>query len=275
MEVNDDSVRGALLASKTKNFHGQNWPRACPRSGIAATGDWVKPLMEMRQTYLVVNSHEMQFPFPRIDHNWQLVEAGPASYSTTRRKLAILRFGLGDPDGEKYTLRSPKISLPTAANQMNFEQRELAAIGHWSANSKMPDRYDRSVCASELLLRNTIIRQMAAGWDMAASFHLPSTVAGHVRLGKEVPPTQVPGLKSTHGETTLVPVTTDPPVEPAIENTQANLDLVTSEPPVEPAREDTQVASDGEDLGDIGRIFGEFDSAHEHETAVIKPEDIP
>ena len=85
-------------------------------------------------------------PPPRIDRNWQLAAAGPASYSTARRKMAILRVGLGDPNGETYTIHSPKNLFATAANQMSFDQRELAVIGHWSGNSKMPERYGRSVC---------------------------------------------------------------------------------------------------------------------------------
>ena len=54
----------------------------------------------------------------------------------------------------------------------------------------MPDRYDRSVCAGELLLRNTIVTKMADGWGPAGAFRLPTTVSGHLRIGKstdEVP----------------------------------------------------------------------------------------
>ena len=69
-----------------------------------------------------------------------------APYSTTRRKLAILCVGLGDPLGGKYTIRSPKNRSPTLATQVSSDQRELNIIGRWSSTSKMPERYDRSVC---------------------------------------------------------------------------------------------------------------------------------
>ena len=75
--------------------------------------------------------------------------------------------------GETYTLHSPKNLLPTAANQMNFSTQELNVVGRWSSSSKMPERYDRSVCASELLLRNAIINRIANGRAMAPPFHLP------------------------------------------------------------------------------------------------------
>ena len=68
---------------------------------------------------------------------------------------------------------------------MSFDQKELALIGHWSSTSRMPERYDRSTCATELLLRNTIVQQIVGGWSMAPAYHLPETVTGHVRIGKE------------------------------------------------------------------------------------------
>ena len=49
----------------------------------------------------------------------------------------------------------------------------------------MPGRYDRSTCATELLIRNTIAQQIAGGWNVAPVYHLPETVTGHVRIGKE------------------------------------------------------------------------------------------
>ena len=84
-------------------------------------------------------------------------------------------MALGDPEGEKYTLHSPKNLLPTAANQLKFDQRELNIIGHWSSTSKMPERYDRSACANELLLRNTVIHRVREGWNIAPACHLPET----------------------------------------------------------------------------------------------------
>ena len=68
---------------------------------------------------------------------------------------------------------------------MNFDQRELNIIGHWSSSSKMPERYDRAVCSKELLLRNTIIQKVVSGWEMAPSFHLPMSVPSDHRIGRE------------------------------------------------------------------------------------------
>ena len=82
-------------------------------------------------------------------------------------------------------MRAPNNLTPTEANQMSFDQRELHIICHWSITSRMPERYDRSVCANELLLRNTIMNKMRHGWEMAPGFHMPVTAADHQRIGKE------------------------------------------------------------------------------------------
>ena len=124
------------------------------------------------------------FAPPRLNHKWELERADAAAYSIARRKLALLCAGLGDHGADLYTLHSPKNFLPADDTQMNFPTRGLNAIGHRSRNSRMNERYDRSVCAIELLLRNTIIQKMVAGWNMVASFHLPQSVTGAVRIGK-------------------------------------------------------------------------------------------
>ena len=68
---------------------------------------------------------------------------------------------------------------------MNFETRELNAIGHWSANSRMNERYGRIVCASELLIRNAIIQKMVSGRNVVDSFRLPETVPRSGRIGED------------------------------------------------------------------------------------------
>ena len=133
--------------------------------------------------------------------------------------------GLNDPDGETYTLHSPKNFLPTAATQMNFETRELNVIGHCSSNSRMNERYDRSVCANELLLRNAIIQKTASWWNMAESFRLPETAPGSERIGKDpsafqatvvepgCPHVMLPFVTNTQDSTTLVPTPVDEVVD--------------------------------------------------------------
>ena len=68
---------------------------------------------------------------------------------------------------------------------MSFDQRELATIGHWPIASRMPERYGRGVCANELLLRNTIVQKFASGRGPSPEYHIPWTVDGHIRVGKQ------------------------------------------------------------------------------------------
>ena len=115
------------------------------------------------------------------------------------------------------TLYTPPKNLPTAAaNQMNFNQRELNIIGHWASSSRMPERYDRTVCATELLLGNTIIQKFVSGWDLAPSFHLPETVHNDQRIGKETPvvPTVDPLELPSALEGTSVPADANSGVAP-------------------------------------------------------------
>ena len=237
LEVDEDSVYGTLLQSKTKKPHGLPWPWACPRMGITGSAKWINPLLDFHDAHEKHNGTRPSFVSPRVNRRWELERAEPAAYATTRRKLALLCVGLDDPAGETYTLHSPKNFLHTAATPMNFGTRELNVIGHWSSNSRMNERYDRSVCANELLIRNTIIQNMVSGWKMVDSFHLPDTVPGAERIGKaqtktptEVlsPESSLPGVPAGDGPL----ADTNPVLEVELGNTQATVStvLVSQEP---------------------------------------------
>lgn len=188
IDVNSDSVYGTLLTCKTKKLHGLDWPWACPIMGMAGAAEWIRPILKYRQAHLRTNGVLPSFTFPCVNRLWELDSAKAAPYSTTRRMLVLLCTSLGGPKEESYTLNPPPKNLfPTAANQMNFNQRELDIIGHWASPSRMPERYDRSVCATGLLLGSTVIQKFASGWDLATSFHLPETVQNDQRIGKGAP----------------------------------------------------------------------------------------
>ena len=185
VECNADAARGALLCCKTKKKHGQHWPWACHLEGVTGSRDWDQPLFDMRASYRKINGDDPSFAFMRLDRLRQLVAADASPYSTRRMKLSLICVAPGDPDGEKYPLRSPENLLPTAANQLKFDQRELFIIGHWSSAPKMPEMYDRSACAIELLSRNTVIHRMRGCWDFAPAFRLPETVVDTTRIGRD------------------------------------------------------------------------------------------
>ena len=119
---------------------------------MTGAAEWIQPIPDYRAAREKMNGSHPLFNFPRINHLWGLDGAESSPYSAARGGLSILRAALGGQNGESYTLHSPKNLFPTASNQMNCNTRELNITGRWSSSSKMPERYDRAVCAAELLL---------------------------------------------------------------------------------------------------------------------------
>lgn len=65
-------------------------------------------------------------------------------------------------------------------------------IGNWDSTSRTPERYDSSVCANELLLRDAIVQKMATERKLPDAYHLRAAVTAHVRIGKEPGETPLP-----------------------------------------------------------------------------------
>ena len=95
----------------------------------------------------------------------------------------------------------------------------------------MNERYGRSVCAGELLLRNTIIQKMVSAWAMVGAFHLPDTLPGTDRIGKAQTKTPTvenslggtqPGVPAREGPSTAV----TPALEVELDNTQSTAPTV-------------------------------------------------
>ena len=111
------------------------------------------------------------------------------------------------PEGETYTLHSPKNFMAATATQVNFEIRELYAINRCPSNSRMNERYGQSASANKLPLRNVIIQMMVGGWRSADSLILPETSPWSERVSRN-PVTQSTGMS------TQLSADTDPPPTP-------------------------------------------------------------
>ena len=88
---------------------------------------------------------------------------------------------------------------------MSFDRREMTIIGRLPSTSRMPERYDRSVCASELLLRNTIVQRIVAGRGIAPTYRLHATVSGHLRIGKPETPDTPADMATENNVTSRAP----------------------------------------------------------------------
>ena len=82
-------------------------------------------------------------------------------------------MGAGAADYESYTMHTPKNFLRSWANEMSFTNEEKNPIGHWQSGSRMCERYDRSTCAQELLIRNITLQNIVSGWSPVGPFSIP------------------------------------------------------------------------------------------------------
>ena len=237
-EVNEDSIRGALLSCKTKKPHGIDWPWAFPRMGMAGAAAWAHPLIDFRDDRAKTNVLENTVTFPRTNQLLELEGAEPAANSTTRRKLALVCVALGGRCGESYTLHSPKNLFPTAPNQMDFRTRELNVIGRWSSSSECPSGMAAASAPTSCFYATRLPSRSSTG----GRWYRPSTSQR---------PSIMPPLigKQTDGEAPLGP-NTDSPTPPAVDNSGLHVDC-SSEQPTESPPTGTPVTQSP--LGDIAR----------------------
>ena len=197
--------------------------------GITGFTKWVNPIIEFHDAREKHNGARPSFVFPRVNRRWELERAEPAAYSTTRRKLALLRVGADGTAGETYTLHSPKNFLPKAETQMNSGTRELNAIGNWSSSSRTNERYDRSVfvCKQDSHSQRSNAED-GFGLGDGGLFQLPDNVPGTERIGKAQTKTPTvensaectqPGFPA--GEGPLAAVT--PAMEVELDNTHSTV----------------------------------------------------
>ena len=80
------------------------------------------------------------------------------------------------PNPADYALHSPRNFYSTAANQLGWSREQRAVLGRWSEDSRMPNRYDRSTCTTELQIRNDVAARIRGGWAPTGPFEVPSAL---------------------------------------------------------------------------------------------------
>lgn len=142
-----------------------------PRRGIRSNGACANPLMPY---WANVKPPKGKFRFlpPFISPKWEveLNKHGPsgvigASLTRLETQLGLIR---------KITLHITRNWFPTYAKQLSFSKEYRTALGRWNPGSNMPDRYDRSVCATELALRDNIVTRIEKGRGPAPPYEIPS-----------------------------------------------------------------------------------------------------
>ena len=90
IEVNSDLIHGALLKCKTKIHHCPDWPRACPRMGMAGTTERIQPILDFRAAYENAHGAEPKF----TSHRPNRMGAESADAALTRQTYENLHFYL-------------------------------------------------------------------------------------------------------------------------------------------------------------------------------------
>ena len=66
-------------------------------------------------------------------------------------------------DSAGYSIHGLKHFLITAATQLEVKRDVINQLGHWHADSKMPDKYNQTKCVQELKYRWMIQEQFRKG----------------------------------------------------------------------------------------------------------------
>lgn len=145
-----------------------NW--ASPRRGLRSNGAWVNPVLTYREKVKPANG-KYRFLFPFVAAKWEVGPNKPGSSGVVAASLSMLERQLGSI--RKITLRSARNWFATYAKQLSLTKEDRATLGRWKPGSNMPDRYDRSVCATELALRRKIVCRIEKGRRRASPYEIP------------------------------------------------------------------------------------------------------
>ena len=177
--TSDTAVCGVSVDQKDKHGALINW--ATPALGLNGNTNWFQPLLSFWGDVTVNKSHQdFHYISPAVNKDWKIL---PKAGTNGTAQTCLGRI-------EKLMGRSPLLKLhsfrsfmPTCAGQLQYDLDKRRKLGRWSATSTMPDRYDRSVCATELATRSGILTEMSQGWRPAREFEIPD--APGIKLGSD------------------------------------------------------------------------------------------
>ena len=173
MEVatSETAFRGTMWLTKTKTGTARNW--ACPKMGTLGNDRWLKPILDCHRMLKRKMGDDATFLLPQISKQWSEMSLQPCSYSSARRMLVNMAEALGVEGSSRISLHSPRNFIPTASAQLGWSLEDRNKAGRWAKNSVMADRYDRSVAASELALRQDVLSALSKGWRPVGAYEVP------------------------------------------------------------------------------------------------------
>lgn len=162
LDIDESSVFGTLSAAGTKKPHGLDRPSAAPRIGFSSSSKWIWHILNFRREFEKFNGATPSWHIPKLSYDRDIEDSVPISYGAARRKLMLMRIGAGRKGSEQFTLHTPKNCAPARSNEMSFSP-DGRGIGQCASTSRRSDLYGRSTCTQELLIRNTIVRNINEG----------------------------------------------------------------------------------------------------------------
>ena len=146
---------------------------ATPRRGIKSNGRWARALFA-HWNLIKPKKYTFAYLFPKFDTEWVIHRQCRGTSGMTQAALVKLEQKLGfEP---RLKLHSPRNWYATLANQLLMEPDKREKLGRWKKGSVMPEIYDRTVCVTELEIRNQILEKIDLGWLPCASFEIPKPV---------------------------------------------------------------------------------------------------
>ena len=100
--------------------------------------------------------------------------ARPSHYHTVLKLFRAMCATMGFPDTGR-SVRSHRNWFPSCVGQLGWSEEQRRKLGRWEPGSKMPARYDRAVCSTEILARNSILEMInPQGWAPTPEFEVPN-----------------------------------------------------------------------------------------------------
>ena len=176
-----------------------NW--AAPKTGIISS-EWITPILKYWKTIKPRKESESVNLFPWVGKDWAIIESKISTVGAVQAALSRLGTLLGF--SLKLKIRSPRAWFATCAHQLLYPREDREKLGRWDPGSLMPDRYDRSVCAIELRLRDEISERIRKGvWKPTNAFETPSQSKGDNNLAESSSASSTSELSSEEDITDL------------------------------------------------------------------------
>ena len=141
---------------------------ATPRAGLRPKSSWFEPIIKL---WAKVKPKEGKFRtiFPHVSNEWVIDYHRAGTFGVVQARINLLVKEFGATQAKLHSFRNWG---PTCARQLRFPREEREVIGHWAPGSRMPDHYDKAVCATELKLREAMLAKLREGWRPSKDFEV-------------------------------------------------------------------------------------------------------